>query len=225
MVRRSESSAASSSAGRGCPATASPPATAASRCSASRWSPPLIDGCSIIVNHASRRREGGIYVVRTSDGLIVITARRQGGGRGAACFVSDNPDKRAWPTLPWPDDGAVLDEVRWTALHGRFCEGEESMERIPYGASRAQGRAVGSLRSRSSRKGSPVPAPSSTRKPSGRGHAAASTGRSPKRPARPDGRCSPLPDQALVRGRAAPCRNGRGGHPGPLRTHAGPRRP
>ena len=76
--------------------------------------PTLVDGCSILVNHAiRRRREGGIYVVRTGDGLIV---KRDGkDSDGSRLLVSDNPDKRAWPTLPWPDDAAVLGEVRWTA--------------------------------------------------------------------------------------------------------------
>ena len=76
--------------------------------------PTLVDGCSILVNHASRRRRGGgIYVVQTSDGLIVKRAGKEADGSWQ--LVSDNPDKRAWPTLPWPDDAAVLGEVRWTA--------------------------------------------------------------------------------------------------------------
>ena len=76
--------------------------------------PTLADGCSILVNHASlRRREGGIYVVRTDDGLIVKRAGKE--AHGSRHLVSDNPDKRAWPTLPWPDDVPVLCEVRWTA--------------------------------------------------------------------------------------------------------------
>ncbi len=73
-----------------------------------------MDGCSILVNHASRRRrEGGIFVVRTADGLIVKRAGKE--ADGSWLLVSDHLDKRAWPTLPWPDDAAVLGEVRWTA--------------------------------------------------------------------------------------------------------------
>ena len=76
--------------------------------------PTLVDGCSILVNHASRRRRGGrIFVVRTEDGLVV---KRAGKDRsGAWQLVSDNPNKRAWPTLPWPGDAPVLGEVRWAA--------------------------------------------------------------------------------------------------------------
>lgn len=28
-------------------------------------------------------------------------------------LVSDHPDKRAWPSLPWPDEATVIGEVRW----------------------------------------------------------------------------------------------------------------
>ena len=76
--------------------------------------PTLVDGCSILVNLASRRRRAGcIYVVRTEDGLIV---KRGGKDRaGAWQLVSDNPDKKAWPTRPWPPDAPVIGEVRWAA--------------------------------------------------------------------------------------------------------------
>ena len=30
-------------------------------------------------------------------------------------LVSDNPNKRAWPTLPWPADAPVIGEVKWAA--------------------------------------------------------------------------------------------------------------
>jgi phage repressor protein C with HTH and peptisase S24 domain len=29
-------------------------------------------------------------------------------------LVSDNPDKRAWPTRPFPDDAQMIGEVKWT---------------------------------------------------------------------------------------------------------------
>ena len=76
--------------------------------------PTLVDGCSILVNHAGRRRRAGsIYVVRTDDGLIV---KRAGKDRtGAWQLVSDNPDKETWPTRPWPADAVVIGEVTWTA--------------------------------------------------------------------------------------------------------------
>ena len=76
--------------------------------------PTLVDGCSILVNAASRRRRvGRIYVVRTDDGLLV---KRAGKDRtGAWQIVSDNPNKETWPTLPWPPDAPVIGEVKWSA--------------------------------------------------------------------------------------------------------------
>ena len=76
--------------------------------------PTLVDGCSILVNHAGqRRRVGRIFVVRSEDGLVV---RRAGKNRaGAWQLVSDNPNKQAWPTVPWPDDAPVIGEVKWAA--------------------------------------------------------------------------------------------------------------
>ena len=69
--------------------------------SAESMEPPPDDGCSILVNHASRRRYvGHIYVVRTADGLVV----KRAGPDPASVWqlVSDNPDKRIWPNRPWP---------------------------------------------------------------------------------------------------------------------------
>ena len=82
--------------------------------------PTLVDGCSILVNLASRRRRAGrIYVVRTEDGLIV---KRAGKARaGGWQLVSDHPNKQTWPTRPWPPDAPVIGEVRWTAR--TFVEG------------------------------------------------------------------------------------------------------
>ena len=76
--------------------------------------PTLVDGCSILVNQASRRRRvGRIFVVRTEDGLVV---KRAGKDRADAwLLVSDNPNKQAWPTVPWPDDAPVIGEVKWAA--------------------------------------------------------------------------------------------------------------
>ena len=76
--------------------------------------PTLVHGCSILVNHASRRRRvGRIFVVRTDDGLVV---KRAGKDRaGAWQLVTDNPNKQACPTAPWRDDAPVIAEVRWAA--------------------------------------------------------------------------------------------------------------
>ena len=76
--------------------------------------PTLVDGCSILVNHVSRRRRvGRIFVVRTDDGLIVKRASRE--ASGAWQLVSDNPDKHVWPNRPWPTDAVIVGEVKWTA--------------------------------------------------------------------------------------------------------------
>ena len=76
--------------------------------------PTLVDGCSILVNHASRRRRAGrIFVVRTDDGLVV---KRAGKDRaGAWQLVTDNPNKDTWPTAAWPDVAPVIGEVKWAA--------------------------------------------------------------------------------------------------------------
>ena len=76
--------------------------------------PTLVDGCSILVNQAGqRRRVGRIFVVRTEDGLVV---KRAGKDRtGAWQLISDNPNKQAWPTVPWPGDAPVIGEVKWAA--------------------------------------------------------------------------------------------------------------
>ncbi len=75
--------------------------------------PTLVDGASILVNLArQRRRARRIYVVRTEDGLIVKRAGKD--AAGAWQLVSDNPDKRTWPTRPWPPDAPMIGEVKWT---------------------------------------------------------------------------------------------------------------
>ena len=76
--------------------------------------PTLVDGCSILVNQASRqRRVSRIFVVRTEDGLVVKRAGKDRADRWQ--LVSDSPNKRAWPTVPWPDDAPVIGEVKWAA--------------------------------------------------------------------------------------------------------------
>ena len=76
--------------------------------------PTLVDGCSILVNHASRRRRlGRIYVLRTDEGLVVKRAGRDPAGIWQ--LVSDNPDKYVWPTRPWPRDAEIVGEVKWAA--------------------------------------------------------------------------------------------------------------
>ena len=76
--------------------------------------PTLVDGCSILVDHASRRRRlGRIYVVRSEEGLVVKRAGRD--AAGVWQLVSDNPDKLTWPNRAWPPDAGIVGEVKWTA--------------------------------------------------------------------------------------------------------------
>ena len=76
--------------------------------------PTLGNGCSILVNLASRRqRVGRLFVVRTDDGLIVKRAGRD--DAGAWQLVSDNADKHVWPHRPWPADAVIVGEVKWAA--------------------------------------------------------------------------------------------------------------
>ena len=75
--------------------------------------PTLVDGCSILVNHASRRRVGHLFVVRTDDGLVVKRAGRD--ASGAWQLVSDNPNTHVWPPRPWPPDAVIVGEVKWAA--------------------------------------------------------------------------------------------------------------
>ena len=75
--------------------------------------PTLPEGCSILVNRASRRRrEGRIYVVRTDDGLVVkrLGKTRSGNWR----LMSDHP---SWRPVSWSKDARweVIGQVRWMA--------------------------------------------------------------------------------------------------------------
>ena len=73
--------------------------------------PTLPNGCSILLDRSRRQRRGGrIYVMQTSDGLIVKRAIREG---ESWQLVSDHPE---WPPAPWPDDARIVGEVRWMAL-------------------------------------------------------------------------------------------------------------
>ncbi len=76
--------------------------------------PTVVDGCSILIDLNRRSRlVGHLYVIRTGDGLIV---KRAGKNRaGAWQLVSDNPDKKEWPTLRWRDNAEVIGEVKWAA--------------------------------------------------------------------------------------------------------------
>ena len=79
--------------------------------------PTLADGCTILVNRASRRRrDNRIFVIRVDDELIVKRAAKD--PAAGWLLVSDNPNKTAWPTRPWPREASVVGEVKWTGRMG-----------------------------------------------------------------------------------------------------------
>ena len=58
--------------------------------------------------------EGPPHLRRAAeDGLVVKRAGKDRAGTWQ--FVSDNPNKQAWPTVPWPPDAPVIGEVKWAA--------------------------------------------------------------------------------------------------------------
>ena len=75
--------------------------------------PTLADKASILVDLArSERRDGKVVVIRIGEELVV--KRTINAGEAGWILVSDNADKTTWPNRPWPDNGAVVGEVRWT---------------------------------------------------------------------------------------------------------------
>ena len=74
--------------------------------------PTLPDGCVILIDqNRTRRRNDGIFVLRTEDGLIVKRAGKD--KKGNWLLVSDHPE---WKPVPWPDDAKTLGEVKWSAV-------------------------------------------------------------------------------------------------------------
>lgn len=74
--------------------------------------PTIPDGAAMLVDLDTRElRDRGIFVVRLDDDLLVRRLIQH--PQGAWLMQSDNPDKRAWPTRPWPGDGRIVGDVRW----------------------------------------------------------------------------------------------------------------
>ena len=74
--------------------------------------PTLPNGCLVLVDLASdERKQHGIFAIRTGDELIV--KRLALDQKLGWLLESDHPDRTTWPTRPWPDDAAVVGEVRW----------------------------------------------------------------------------------------------------------------
>ena len=73
--------------------------------------PTLPEGSAILVDRARRRRRvGGIFVVRTGDGVVVKRLGKDEAGGWQ--LVSDHP---SWEPAPWPDEAALIGEVKWMA--------------------------------------------------------------------------------------------------------------
>ena len=80
--------------------------------------PALTDGCSILVNRATRRRRvGKLYVLLTGyEGLVVKRAGKDEDGNWL--LMSDS---EAYPPVPWGDDDTLIGEVKsasWAAWVG-----------------------------------------------------------------------------------------------------------
>ena len=74
--------------------------------------PTLPDGAAVLVDLDGREpRDRGIFLLRIGDGLPARRLSRDAGGGWA--LKSDNPDKRAWRTVPWPDGARIVGEIRW----------------------------------------------------------------------------------------------------------------
>ena len=75
--------------------------------------PTIPDGCSVLIDTAGTElRDGKIYLISSEDELLVRRAIRD--PEAGWLPLSDNPDKRAWPPRPWPEDARILGRVRWT---------------------------------------------------------------------------------------------------------------
>ena len=74
--------------------------------------PALPDGCVILIDRNRRRRRSGqIFVVRTEDALIVKRLGKD--KKGNWQLLSDHEQ---WEPAPWPEDAAVIGEVKWSAV-------------------------------------------------------------------------------------------------------------
>ena len=75
--------------------------------------PTLPAGCKILVNRQRRRRRvGNIYVITTTDGLIV---KRMGKDENDGWLLVSDSDSLDWPDVPWPEGAVLVGEVKWMA--------------------------------------------------------------------------------------------------------------
>ena len=73
--------------------------------------PTLPEGCSVLVNRASRGRQAGrIFVLRTEDGVVVKRLAVEG---QTWSLVSSHPD---WRPQEWPVGAEIVGRVEWMAM-------------------------------------------------------------------------------------------------------------
>ena len=69
-------------------------------------------GAAILVAmQTGERKSNRIYVVGTGDEVVVKRAIDE--PTGGWLLVSDNPDKKKYPTRPWPKESRLIAEVVW----------------------------------------------------------------------------------------------------------------
>ena len=74
--------------------------------------PTLPDGASILFDTGQQEpRDRRIFVMRMDDDIVAKRLIRH--ADAGWLLKSDNPDKQAWPTVPWPDEARIVGEVRW----------------------------------------------------------------------------------------------------------------
>lgn len=74
--------------------------------------PTLPDGVSILVNLEQQEpRDGRLFVVRIADAIVVKRLIRN--AEAGWLLHSDNPNRKAWPTQPWPAEATIVGEVKW----------------------------------------------------------------------------------------------------------------
>ena len=89
--------------------------------------PTLADGSQILIDMRSHeRRHGRIYVIESDNELVVKRMVRD--PETGYLLASDNPDKRAFPTEPWPRGARVIGEVKW---HGQSFLKEKPSRETP----------------------------------------------------------------------------------------------
>ena len=81
--------------------------------------PTHVDGCSILVNQASRRRRAGrLFVVRTDDGPVVKRAGRDRAGAGSSSAIT----RTSRHGRPCPGPPTHPSSARSSGPPGPFCE-------------------------------------------------------------------------------------------------------